>query len=342
MSAMNGLRSLRETMPLIRAEAQEALTLDPSDPGPHILLASVAAAYEYDWKAARDLFETGMAGPSTSAEAHWAYASLFLQPLGRHEEAVAHMERAVERDPLNAHWRGVLASHLTHARRAEDAIRQANEALEIDEGSLAGHVTLGEAYISIERWEEAAASLEKAHTVFPQHSMPAGLLAGTLIHLERSHAGRGIDSRDGGNAAPAHRPRLVSRAVLRRRSSRRLVRTRHQRARAVRARVRGHSARRRPPAIATLAEACAHDEHAVSRLRCHRHADALWCRRNKCRPVRMPPAEVLIQPLRLDSIHCHDGVTEDQTSGRTRLIRHALAELLGKRDNDALRPADVG
>jgi eukaryotic-like serine/threonine-protein kinase len=184
MSAMNGLRSLRETMPLIRAEAQEALTLDPSDPGPHILLASVAAAYEYDWKAARDLFETGMAGPSTSAEAHWAYASLFLQPLGRHDEAVAHMERAVERDPLNAHWRGVLASHLTHARRAEDAIRQANEALEIDEGSLAGHVTLAEAYISIERWQEAAASLEKAHTVFPQHSMPVGLLAGTLIHLE--------------------------------------------------------------------------------------------------------------------------------------------------------------
>ncbi|MET0213450.1 MAG: protein kinase, partial [Vicinamibacterales bacterium] len=183
MSAMNGLRSLRETMPLIRAEAQEALTLDPSDPGPHILLASVAAAYEYDWNVARDLFETGMAGPSTSAEAHWAYASLFLQPLGRHDEAVAHMERAVERDPLNAHWRGVLASHLTHARRPEDAIRQAKEALEIDETSLAGHVTLGEAYISMERWEEAAAALEKAHSVFPQHSMTAGLLAGTLIHV---------------------------------------------------------------------------------------------------------------------------------------------------------------
>src|SRR5262245_1109788 len=67
-SAMSGLRSLRETMPLIRAEAQKALTLDPSDPGPHILLASVAAAYEYDWKLARDLFETGVAGPSTSPE----------------------------------------------------------------------------------------------------------------------------------------------------------------------------------------------------------------------------------------------------------------------------------
>jgi len=170
-------------MPLIRAEAQEALTREPSNLGPHILLASVAAAYEYDWKLARDLFETGMAGPSTSAEAHWAYASLFLQPLGRHDEAVAHMEVAVERDPLNAHWRGVLASHLTHAQRPKDAIREANEALEIDETSLAGHVTLGEAYIFTERWEDAAAALEKAYRLFPQHGMTAGLLAGTLVHL---------------------------------------------------------------------------------------------------------------------------------------------------------------
>jgi len=183
MSAMLGLRSLRETMPLIRAEAQEALILDPSDPGPHILLASVAAAYEYDWKVARELFETGMAGPSTSPEAHWAYASLYLQPLGRHDEAVAHMERAVERDPVNAHWRGVLASHLTHARRPDEAIRQANEALEIDEASLAGYVTLGEAYIFMERWEDAAAMLEKGHQRFPQDGLSAGLLAGTLVHL---------------------------------------------------------------------------------------------------------------------------------------------------------------
>ena len=183
MSAMLGLRSLRETMPLIRAEAQEALTLDPSAPSPHILLASVAAAYEYDWKVARELFEKGMAGPSTSPEAHWAYASLYLQPLGRHDEAVAHMEQAVERDPVNAVWRGVLASHLTHARRPDDAIRQANEALEIDAASLAGYVNLGEAYIYMERWEDAAAVLEKGHRLFPNDALSAGLLAGTLVHL---------------------------------------------------------------------------------------------------------------------------------------------------------------
>ena len=34
------------------------------------------------------------------------------------------MERAVESDPLNALWRGVLASHLVHAGRPHDAIRR--------------------------------------------------------------------------------------------------------------------------------------------------------------------------------------------------------------------------
>lgn len=56
------------------------------------------------------------------------------------------MERAVERDPLNAFWRGVLTSHLVHARRFDEAIRRANEALEVDQANIVPHVTLGEAY----------------------------------------------------------------------------------------------------------------------------------------------------------------------------------------------------
>jgi TolB-like protein len=80
LQVMTGMRSLRETMPLVRAEAKEALNLDPAESGPHFLLGAVAAAYEYDWKRAADHFAIAMAGTSVSAETHWAYASLYLQP----------------------------------------------------------------------------------------------------------------------------------------------------------------------------------------------------------------------------------------------------------------------
>jgi serine/threonine protein kinase len=68
------------------------------------------------------------------------------RPLGRFKEAVTRMEQAVERDPLNAFWRGVLASHLTHAHMYDRAVQQAHEALEIDPTNYAPLFTLGEAY----------------------------------------------------------------------------------------------------------------------------------------------------------------------------------------------------
>ena len=189
LELMFGLRTPRETLPLVRAEAAEALKLDPSEPGPHFLLGAVAAAYDYDWERAAHHFALCMAAPSISAEAHWAYASLYLQPNARFDEAVFHMERAVESDPLNALWRGVLASHLVHAGRRHDAIRVANEALEVDGGHYAPHVTLGEAYLALGQWEEAAAILEKGHALQPQEAMTLGMLAGARVRLgERARA----------------------------------------------------------------------------------------------------------------------------------------------------------
>jgi tetratricopeptide (TPR) repeat protein len=86
----------------------------------------------FDWPEAAEHFRAALTGRSMSGEANWAYASLYLQPLGMLVQAVEYMERAVECDPLNALYRGVLASHLTHAGLFERAIREAQAAIEID------------------------------------------------------------------------------------------------------------------------------------------------------------------------------------------------------------------
>jgi serine/threonine-protein kinase len=168
-----------DAMPLIRAEANHALSLDPLDPSPHYLLGSVAAAFEYDWDKALEHFTIATAG-TAPAEAHWTYASLYLQPLGKLDEAVEQMQRAVERDPLNAMWRGILASHLTHAERYDDAIEEATRATRLDATHLVPYTTLGETYLTLGRWEEAVAALEAAHRIAPDFGLVAGWLAAAL------------------------------------------------------------------------------------------------------------------------------------------------------------------
>ena len=168
---------------MIRAEAKEALSLDPSIRVRTFCSRRLRLLTSPDWKQAAEHFAIALAGASVSAEAHWAYASLYFQPWGRFQESVAHMEGAVERNPLNAHWRGGPASHLTHAGLHDQAIQQANEALEIDESSLAASVTLGEAYIAIGRWAEAAEALEKAYRLQPQYALSTGMLAGALVRV---------------------------------------------------------------------------------------------------------------------------------------------------------------
>ena len=49
---MNGILPLRDVAHLVRAEAQKALDLNPSEIGPRFLLGGIAAAYDYDWKMA--------------------------------------------------------------------------------------------------------------------------------------------------------------------------------------------------------------------------------------------------------------------------------------------------
>ena len=113
-----------EVAPLVRREARRALELDPFDTDPHFLLGAVAAANDYNWLEAASEFQLAMASPSVSAEAHWAYASLYLCTFGRFEESTAEMRRVVEKDPLSVNWRGVLMGHLVCAGRYEEALKR--------------------------------------------------------------------------------------------------------------------------------------------------------------------------------------------------------------------------
>ena len=178
-----GIRALRDVAPSVRAEAQRALALNPSDPQPHFLLGSLAAAHDYDWGEAKERFGLAMAASNVSADARWAYSSVYLCPFGRFEEAAAEMGRAVEQDPLNAAWRAVWSANLIGVGLFDRAIEEAQKAIELDEGHFTPHYILGQAYLTSGRPRQAVTAFKRSHQAAPWHAGPLGLLAGTLFQL---------------------------------------------------------------------------------------------------------------------------------------------------------------
>jgi TolB-like protein/Tfp pilus assembly protein PilF/predicted Ser/Thr protein kinase len=183
LMGFNGIRALRDVAPFVRAEAQRALTLNPSDPQPHFLLGSLAAAHDYDWSEAKERFDIAMAAPNVSADARWAYSSVYLSPVGRFEESAAEMGRAVEQDPLNAAWRAVWSATMIGLGQFDRAIEEAQKAIDLDESHYAPHMILGQAYLASGRPRQAVTAFKRAHQAAPWNAIPLGLLAGTLFQL---------------------------------------------------------------------------------------------------------------------------------------------------------------
>jgi eukaryotic-like serine/threonine-protein kinase len=206
MSQANGLENLRVAAPRIRAVAEKSLALDPSDPGPRFLLGSVAAAHDYDWAESLRQFRESYAAPTVSADARWAYASLYLQPLGRHAESVAEMKLAVEQDPLNGSYRAILASHLVHARLYDEALLEVHKAIDIDPSVFAAGISLVEALHGQGDVAGALAAAEQAHNAVPWNGDIAGLFAGLLAQVGQAPRGEELMRRlDNAHTGPFSR-----------------------------------------------------------------------------------------------------------------------------------------
>jgi len=204
LSGTNGLNSFRDVAPLVNAEADAALRLDPTEPGPNFLLAATAAAHDYDWARAERLFRAALGTRAVRADIRWAYASFYLQPLSRVHEAVAVMRREVELDPLNVSWRSVLSAHLINTEQYDESIANARKAAEIDEHHWVPPFIIGQAYATAGRNAEALEPTESAYRAVPAHAMAAGQFAGVLARNGRVADAEDVIRRLG----PTPRPRI--------------------------------------------------------------------------------------------------------------------------------------
>jgi tetratricopeptide (TPR) repeat protein len=103
--------------------------------------------HDWDWHAAETAYRQALAFDPSSPGAHQWYA-LFLLELGRVAEALGHMRRARELDPLSIVINRNLGYVLYCARRTEEAIAQLRTTLDLDPDSPLQHAWLRNAYLA--------------------------------------------------------------------------------------------------------------------------------------------------------------------------------------------------
>jgi len=113
---------LKELLPLAKAAAAKALELDPSLPQAHLALGLLAQG-DYNWSEAEVRYRAALTFNPNCAECRHQYG-VFLEGMGRNEEAVVQVKQAIELDPLSPDNRNQLAMISFTARQFDLAISQ--------------------------------------------------------------------------------------------------------------------------------------------------------------------------------------------------------------------------
>jgi TolB-like protein/Flp pilus assembly protein TadD len=169
-----------EAMPRAKAAAERALALDPALGEGHASLGFVRLWFDWDATGAEQAFSHALAlHPAHASARQWRAA--LLATVGRVEEALAELDRALELDPLSNVLRVQRSSILYFERDYEGSARQARAALALDEQFVLAYLELGRALGQQGRHDEALAVLGSAESLAPE--MPA-----TTMALGRAHA----------------------------------------------------------------------------------------------------------------------------------------------------------
>jgi TolB-like protein/Tfp pilus assembly protein PilF len=164
VAMMKPLDALSKAKPLV----ERAIEMDNTLPEAHCTLGLLKSWYELDWAGADQQFRQALClEPNNLVALLWR--SLLLSVLGRDDEAVASVQRALESNPLSPIVNTYLGVAQTHAGQFDLAIRQLNQTIELDPHYYRAYMFLGSALSWAERDQDAIAAYEKALSLNPEN-----------------------------------------------------------------------------------------------------------------------------------------------------------------------------
>ena len=161
-----GLLDPKEAYPKAKAAAAKALALDGSLGEAHISLAFCLENFDWDWGSAEKEFMRGIELSPRYAIGHEWYG-WHLAALGRHDEAIAEVQKAASLDPLSPSIGADLAEELLVAHRFDDAVTQIRKTIVLEPFFGPAHYVLGQALVQKHHYNEGIAELQKAIELSP-------------------------------------------------------------------------------------------------------------------------------------------------------------------------------
>jgi TolB-like protein/DNA-binding winged helix-turn-helix (wHTH) protein/Flp pilus assembly protein TadD len=149
-----------EAVPELQTAAIKAIELDSSLAEAHTAMAEV---YSFQWRWKESLAENERAitlNPGYGAGHH--NVALALALIGRNAEAITHIQRARELDPLSVIINTDFGWVYYLGHRYDEAIAQYQKALELDPNFTLAHFDLALAYSALARHDQAIAEMQNA------------------------------------------------------------------------------------------------------------------------------------------------------------------------------------
>jgi TolB-like protein/Tfp pilus assembly protein PilF len=159
-----GVLAPADAFPKARAAALKALEIDETDAGAHILLGLVRLLYDWEWQGAQAEIERGLSLAPNDDAGHSAHAT-WLLAMGRCDEAIVELKRALELDPLSSPIGASLALAYSLARQYERALEQCRQTVDLDPSFLSAQALLARLLAVVGRCDDAVAQAQKCFSL---------------------------------------------------------------------------------------------------------------------------------------------------------------------------------
>jgi TolB-like protein/DNA-binding winged helix-turn-helix (wHTH) protein/Tfp pilus assembly protein PilF len=172
-----GVLAPKESSPQAEAAAVKALELDPQLAEAHTALGLVRSHYHFDFLGAQREFLKAFGLNPNYANAHLFYAGAYLTPMGRHEEAIAEMKKALEVDPLSLPLNNMMGETYLWAGDYQKALQQFQRTIDLEPTFPLAHFFYAGLLAEMGRYEEAVKENQTGELLLGASPEEAGALA---------------------------------------------------------------------------------------------------------------------------------------------------------------------